>query len=96
MELIYFLNISKIVTEIVTLLSWQLGLYKIVFSFYLEQTVLEISVLLLKNYPSTSTNFIKLKKIYFNLILRGAGPIFSNNSDGLTKIYPENNYLETS
>jgi hypothetical protein len=60
MVLIYFLNVSKIVMEIVTLHSSQLGLYKIVLSFYLEQTVL-----LLKNYPGTSTNFIKFKKIFY-------------------------------
>jgi hypothetical protein len=61
MVLIYFLNVSKIVVEIVTLHLSQLGLCKI----YLEQTVL-----LLKNYPGTSTNFIKFKKIfYFKFIL---------------------------
>jgi hypothetical protein len=68
MVLIYFLNVSKLVMEIVTLHSSQLGLYKIVLSFYLEQTVGEISVIR-KNYRGTSTNFIKLKKIYFDLIL---------------------------
>jgi hypothetical protein len=69
MVLIYFLNVSKIVVEIVTLHLSQLSLCKIVLSFYLEQTVGEISVIR-KNYPGTSTNFIKFKKYFdFKFIL---------------------------